>query len=95
MSAPVSPQPAAYHSVTPYLVVHDGAALAGRTVADLALPPGLLIVTLQRGSRVQVPTRDTTLRPGDRLAVAVAPEAAHHLPSFREGLESASRALHE
>jgi Trk K+ transport system NAD-binding subunit len=48
----------------------------------------VLIVSLQRGLRVQVPTRDSVLRAGDRLAVAMAPEAAHYLPTLREGLEA-------
>ncbi len=69
------------------LVVHDGAAFAGRAVGDLGLPPGVLIVSLQRGLRVQVPTRDSVLRAGDRLAVAMAPEAANYLTTLRQGLE--------
>jgi CIC family chloride channel protein len=70
------------------LVVRDGAAFAGRSLADLRLPPGVLIVSLQRGLRAEVPSRDTTLRVGDRLSVAVAPQAAGFVPTLRDGIEA-------
>lgn len=71
------------------LVVQPGAPFVGRPIAELGLPRGCLIVSLQRGHRTHVPSRDTALRPGDRVSVALAPEAAHFLPALREGIEAA------
>jgi len=68
------------------LVVEEGATFAGRAVGDLGLPRGVLLVALERGVRSEVPQRDTVLRAGDRLSVALAPEAAAFLPALRDAL---------
>jgi CIC family chloride channel protein len=69
------------------LVARDAAPFLGRPIVELGLPPGCLIVSLQRGLRTEVPSRDTTLRAGDRVTVALAPAAAGFLPALRAGIE--------
>ena len=59
----------------------------GRPIAELGLPSGCLLVSLQRGLATEVPGRDTVLRAGDRITAAVAPTAAAFLPRLRAGLE--------
>ncbi len=71
------------------LDVHREAPFAGREVRELGLPQGCLIVTLERRGRSQVVTARTRLKPGDRLTVVVAPEAADFLGTLREGLAGA------
>jgi trk system potassium uptake protein TrkA len=39
----------------------------GRTIGDLALPSGAVLVAAVRGTRVLVPTQDVILHAGDRL----------------------------
>ena len=55
------------------LTVAEGAPLAGRplseTVGGDVLPEGLLVVLLQRGDEVLVPTGDTKLEAGDVLTL--------------------------
>jgi CIC family chloride channel protein len=69
------------------LLVAETSFASGRSVAELGLAPGLLIVSIARGARVEVPLRDTVLMPGDRLTVAVAPQAAGELHVLRRRLE--------
>jgi CIC family chloride channel protein len=69
------------------LQVEEGAPFAGRRVADLGLPPGCLLVTVQRGLHNEVPTRDTVLHPGDRLSVVIAPSAAGAVDLLHAGME--------
>jgi CIC family chloride channel protein len=68
------------------LDVLPGAAFAGRRVAEIGLPPGLLIVAIERRGLDHVATGSTLLQVGDRLAVAVAPEAVEALGTLRSGL---------
>jgi len=65
------------------LFVDETSFASGRSVRELALAPGLLIVSIARGAEVQVPLPDTVLEPGDRLTVAVAPQAAGELRVLR------------
>lgn len=50
--------------------VPDGHAWCGRAVRDLILPPGSLLISLQRGQGQIVPNGDTRLAAGDRLILA-------------------------
>ena len=50
--------------------VPDGHAWCGRAVRDLILPPGSLLISLQRGQEQIVPNGDTQLAAGDRLILA-------------------------
>ncbi len=68
------------------LDVHRGAPFAGRKVAELGLPRGVLFVALERRGVDLVVTGETQLTVGDHLAVAVSPEAADALGLLRIGL---------
>ena len=68
------------------LDVLHGAPFAGRRVAELGLPRGLLIVALERRGTNRVVTGETVLAAGDRLTVVVAPEAASAIGDLRVGL---------
>ncbi|MEO8502408.1 MAG: H(+)/Cl(-) exchange transporter ClcA [Acidobacteriota bacterium] len=69
------------------LSVGPGAPFVGRRLDEISLPTGCLIVSIQRGLRNDVPSRDTVLRPGDRVTVVIAATAAESLPLLRECLE--------
>jgi chloride channel protein, CIC family len=69
------------------LLVEEGAPFDGRRVADLGLPPGCLLITIQRDDRDEVPSRDTVLRAGDRLTAVVAPSAADSVELLRHGVD--------
>ena len=47
--------------------VQAGHAWCGRTVRELTLPPGTILVSLQRGEQQLVPNGSTRLQDGDRL----------------------------
>jgi CIC family chloride channel protein len=65
--------------------VEEGAPFAGRSVADLGLPPGCLLVTVQRGLHSEIPTRSTILRTGDHVSAVIAPSAAGAVEMLRNG----------
>lgn len=69
------------------LLVEEGAPFDGRSVADLGLPPGCLLITIQRDDREEVPSRDTVLRAGDRLTAVVAASAADGVELLRHGAD--------
>jgi CIC family chloride channel protein len=69
------------------VLVEEGAPFDGRRVADLGLPPGCLLITVQRDGRDEVPSRDTVLRAGDRLTAVVAPAAAEGIETLRHGAD--------
>lgn len=69
------------------LLVEEGSPFDGRKVADLGLPPGCLLVTIQRDERQEVPSRDTVLRAGDRLTAVVASAAANGIDILRHGAD--------
>jgi CIC family chloride channel protein len=69
------------------LLVEEGAPFDGRRIADLGLPPGCLLITIQRDDRDEVPSRDTVLRAGDRLTAVVAPLAADCIELLRRGVD--------
>ncbi len=49
--------------------VREGSALAGRRLLELGLPPGALVVVLDRGGHTMVPSGGTELKQGDKLLV--------------------------
>ncbi len=71
------------------LIVQPGADFVGRRLDQLGLPQGCLIVSVQRGLHSHVPSRETVLRPGDRVTAVISPEAAASLVLLRWGLEGA------
>ena len=70
------------------LRVEAGSPFDGRRVDALGLPPGCLLVTVQRGSRDLVPARDTVLAAGDRLTAVIAPAARGGIDLLRRGAEA-------
>jgi len=68
------------------LDVHPGAPFVGLRVSEIGLPSGVLIVALERRGVDFVVTGGTQLVTGDRLAIAVAPEAVDALGPLRVGL---------
>lgn len=69
------------------VLVEAGAPFDGRRVADLGLPPGCLLITIQRDDRDEVPSRDTVLHAGDRLTAVVAPTAEGGIETLRHGAD--------
>ncbi len=67
------------------LTVAPGAPFDGTRVRDLGLPPGCVIVTIERDGADEVPTADTVLQAGDRITAVVAPRAAEAVPKLRAG----------
>jgi len=63
----------------------EDAPFVGRHVADLGLPPGCLLVTVQRGAHSEVPTRHTVLQAGDFVTAVVAPSATGAIEILRHG----------
>jgi CIC family chloride channel protein len=72
------------------LRVEEGAPFAGRRVADLGLPPGCLLVTVQHGLHSEIPTRHTVLHAGDQISVVIAPSAADAVDLLRRGVAAHS-----
>ena len=71
------------------LTVGEGARFDGRTIRELGLPPGCIVISVARGLVSEVPTADFTLAAGDRLSVMVSPRAADAVHLLREGTEPA------
>jgi len=69
------------------LPVLAGAPFAGKSITELALPPGCLIITVCRGVKTEVPTSNTRLQVGDRITAVISPSAAHATVLLREGTE--------
>lgn len=59
-----------YHQI----VLKGKAPSVGKTVADLELPPDVLIVTLRRDEQVQAVHGDTTLEKGDEITILSSPD---------------------
>lgn len=60
-------------------VIEPESSLAGREIRQLGLPPGVLVVSIQRDGRTMVPRGDTVLRAGDLVLVLVHPEQEHQV----------------
>jgi trk system potassium uptake protein TrkA len=56
------------------VTLSHAAAIAGRPVRDLKLPPDAALVTILRGGRVIVPQADEPLEIGDELLFVASPE---------------------
>lgn len=54
-------------------------------MADLQLPAGCLLITVERHGKSVVPDRDTVLQAGDRITAVVAPRAAGGARLLAEG----------
>lgn len=57
------------------VVVLEGSPLAGRRLAEVALPPECVVVTVRREGEVLVPHGQTQVRAGDRVLIFAVPAA--------------------
>jgi chloride channel protein, CIC family len=69
------------------VLVEEGAPFDGQQIADLGLPRGCLLITVQREGGDEVPSRDTVLRAGDRVTALVAPSAEASIEMLRRGAD--------
>ena len=67
------------------VAVRDGSPIAGRRLLELGLPPGALVVVLDREGHTMVPSGGTEVRAGDKLLVMA---ARSDLDGVRERLEA-------
>ena len=51
------------------LQVMEGSKADGKTVAELNLPPNVVIASIYRDGHIEIPRGDTVLRAGDRVAI--------------------------
>jgi cell volume regulation protein A len=70
------------------MVIQEGARAAGCSLVELHLPPGTLVVLVQRHDAYMVPVGATQLLQGDSVMVLAAPE---ELEQVREALAPAHR----
>jgi trk system potassium uptake protein TrkA len=63
--------------------VQEGAPVANRTLSDIALPRGSLIVSNAAGDRIAGP--DTVLEPGETFVVAVEPDVVDEVMNLMRG----------
>ncbi len=75
------------------LGVADGSAFDGARLRDLGLPPGCIVIAVQRALAAEVPTADFALAGGDRISVLVSPRAAGAVALLRAG--TATRRSHD
>lgn len=73
------------------LPVEHNAPYDGCTIEELDLPPGCLIVTVERGLASHVPSPDFVLRAGDRISAVIAPNAADGAIMLREGTKAGGK----
>jgi chloride channel protein, CIC family len=76
-------------TLTLELIVQANAPFEGKSVKELGLPPGYILVTRLRGLHETVPTANTRLEAAGRLTVVVAPHANAAVPLLWEGCASA------
>jgi CIC family chloride channel protein len=73
------------------MTVEAGAPFLGRTVKELALPAGCILVRCHHEEREWIPTANTRLEEQMRITAVIAPEAADALAILRRGCEAAGR----
>lgn len=71
------------------MTVEAGAPFLGRTIKELALPPGCILVRCEHNGHEWIPTATTQLEEQMRLSAVIAPEAADALGILRRGCEAA------
>jgi trk system potassium uptake protein TrkA len=69
-------------------VVREGSAMAGKTLADIELPEGTLVVAIQRGDKTWVPHGNDIIEAGDLLVLFTAAEALEEMVSVMVTVES-------
>lgn len=75
--------------------VAPGAPFAGKTIRELGLPPGCIIVRCRDGNREWVATAYTRLEPHMHLTVLVAPTAVHGISILEKGCSAAEISVSE
>jgi trk system potassium uptake protein TrkA len=60
-------------------VIDEASTLAGRSVGELNLPPGVLLISIVRGEELIVPHGATVLHPGDEIIALAEPSKAPEL----------------
>jgi CIC family chloride channel protein len=83
LRSPVTPEPDGARLLD--FTVAPGADFAGKTIRELELPPGAIVVNLRRGTSDQVPVATSRLEAGDQVTVLVAPEAAEAISILERG----------
>lgn len=67
------------------LNVADGSRFDGARIRELGLPPGCIVISVQRALTAEVPVADYALAGGDRISVLVSPRAVDAVPLLRAG----------
>ena len=65
--------------------VRNGSPLAGRRLLELGLPPGALVVVLDRNGHTMVPSGGTEVRTGDKLLVMAVRSDVERVRNLLEG----------
>jgi CIC family chloride channel protein len=80
--------PAAAESVLVSFTLENGARFVGRRLEEIGLPPGCLVVGVERsdGSIPGVPRHDTMLRSGDKISVLIDPTAEGAADALQAGM---------
>ncbi|GIV89962.1 MAG: voltage gated Cl- channel protein [Chloroflexus sp.] len=76
------------------LTVAPEAPFVGRTIRELGLPPGCIIVRCRDGNREWIATAYTRIEPHMQLTVLVSPSAAHGLAMLQSGCSAPDRSTH-
>ncbi len=66
------------------IVVAEGSPAAGKKVSEVQWPKGAILVRIQRGHKLIIPTGQTVLLPGDRLTVVAEANVVDDLRSLLE-----------
>src|SRR6185436_15389709 len=67
------------------VTILPGAAFDGRLVRELGLPPGCVLVAIERAGDEEVPQADSRLQAGDRVTAIVARRSPDAVPRLRRG----------
>jgi len=68
-------------------VIHDQSPLAGKALAEAALPRGTMVVSVTRGDEIIAPNGDTVLRSGDAVSFLVPESGRGTLHRLLQGPE--------
>ena len=72
------------------LELEEAAAVVGKTLKDVPMPPGIRVSVLERGERTIVPDGDTVLEPDDVLVI-VADSASHATAALEAWVQGGRR----
>lgn len=73
-------------AIMEFIIAHN-ARFAGKTIVELGLPPGCIIIRIFDGVREIVPKAHTQLLEDMKVTVLISPEASSALQMLKEGLE--------